>query len=304
MGGIAFRAPVLATLFLIVALATLAMPGSSNFVGEFMILLGVFKAKLAIACIAFAGVVGAAVYALRVFIGAMHNRVGPGVDSREIGFRDLAGAGSARRRDPRARVLSAVRAAADRADRQGAARRRARRRSTASAAPMTAARRRPHQGPAHRLARPVADHGARRRRAARPAGRPGRGRGRARARGAAAHAAGARRRRSRWRSRASSTPPRSSPARCGSTTWRLILDLLFCVAAIATVLLSLADAGVALGRRGRIPRPAAVQRDGDGGARLRPEPRHRCSSGSSCCRSRSTCSAPRSSAARARWSPG
>ena len=46
MGGIAFRAPVLASLFLIVALATLAMPGSSNFVGEFLILLGVFRAKL------------------------------------------------------------------------------------------------------------------------------------------------------------------------------------------------------------------------------------------------------------------
>ena len=79
MGGIAFRAPVLATLFLIVAFATLAMPGSSNFVGEFMILLGVFQAKLAISVIAFAGVVGAAVYALRLFIGAMHNRVGPQV---------------------------------------------------------------------------------------------------------------------------------------------------------------------------------------------------------------------------------
>ena len=49
MGGIAFRAPVLATIFLIVALATLAIPGSSNFVGEFLILLGVFKTKLAIA---------------------------------------------------------------------------------------------------------------------------------------------------------------------------------------------------------------------------------------------------------------
>jgi NADH-quinone oxidoreductase subunit M len=44
MGGGAFRAPVLAALFLIVALATLAMPGSSNFAGEFLILLGVFKA--------------------------------------------------------------------------------------------------------------------------------------------------------------------------------------------------------------------------------------------------------------------
>jgi NADH-quinone oxidoreductase subunit M len=88
MGGIAFRAPVLASLFLIVALATLAIPGSSNFVGEFLILLGVFKAKLVIAIIAFAGVVMASVYALRLFIRAMHNRVGPHVDSYEISLRD------------------------------------------------------------------------------------------------------------------------------------------------------------------------------------------------------------------------
>jgi NADH-quinone oxidoreductase subunit M len=88
MGGIAFRAPVLAALFLIVALATLAMPGSSNFVGEFLILLGVFKAKLVIAIIAFTGVVMASVYALRLFIRAMHNRVGPRVQSREISLRD------------------------------------------------------------------------------------------------------------------------------------------------------------------------------------------------------------------------
>ena len=55
------------------------MPGSSNFVGEFLILLGVFKAKLVIAIIAFSGVVMASVYALRLFIRAMHNRVGAGV---------------------------------------------------------------------------------------------------------------------------------------------------------------------------------------------------------------------------------
>jgi NADH-quinone oxidoreductase subunit M len=88
MGGIAFRAPVLATIFLVVALATLAMPGSSNFVGEFLILLGVFKTSLAIAVIAFSGVVLASVYALRLFIRAMHNRVGSKVDSRELSFRD------------------------------------------------------------------------------------------------------------------------------------------------------------------------------------------------------------------------
>ena len=90
MGGMAFRAPVLAALFLIVAVATLAIPGSANFIGEFMILLGVFKAKVVIAVVAFLGVVGAAVYALRVYISSMHNRLKPGVTSVDIGLRDLA----------------------------------------------------------------------------------------------------------------------------------------------------------------------------------------------------------------------
>jgi NADH-quinone oxidoreductase subunit M len=66
------------------------MPGSSNFVGEFLILLGVFKAKLAIAVIAFSGVAMASVYALRLFIRAMHNRVGEKVRSRDITVLDGA----------------------------------------------------------------------------------------------------------------------------------------------------------------------------------------------------------------------
>jgi len=84
MGGIAFKAPLLATLFLIVTFANLAMPGSSNFIGEFMILLGTFDSHLAIALIASAAVVGASFYALRLFIRAMHNRVGGRVQSFEI----------------------------------------------------------------------------------------------------------------------------------------------------------------------------------------------------------------------------
>ena len=90
MGGIAFRAPVLATLFLIVTLATLAMPGSANFVGEFLILLGVFESKLAVAIIASTGVVLASVYALRMYIRSMHNRQGPAVTSFEMSLRDAA----------------------------------------------------------------------------------------------------------------------------------------------------------------------------------------------------------------------
>lgn len=88
MGGIGMRAPVLASLFLIVAFATLAMPGSANFVGEFYILLGVFTEKIAIAIVASAGVVMAAFYTLRLFITSMHNRTGARVESRELTFRE------------------------------------------------------------------------------------------------------------------------------------------------------------------------------------------------------------------------
>ena len=88
MGGIAFRAPVLTALFLVTTLATLAMPGSANFVGEFLILLGAFKSDAVIAVLAFAGVAMASVYMLRFFIRAMHNRRGPAVDSFELSLRD------------------------------------------------------------------------------------------------------------------------------------------------------------------------------------------------------------------------
>jgi len=88
MGGIAFRAPVLAGLFLIATLATLAMPGSANFVGEFLIMLGMFNDQQVFAFIASVGVVLAAVYALRLYIRAMHNRTGPAVTSFEMSARD------------------------------------------------------------------------------------------------------------------------------------------------------------------------------------------------------------------------
>jgi NADH-quinone oxidoreductase subunit M len=88
MGGIAFRAPVLAALFLIVALATLAMPGSANFIGEFLILAGVFKAKLAFAVLAGVGIALAAVYMIRLYQRSMHNPVFDAVESRDLGVAD------------------------------------------------------------------------------------------------------------------------------------------------------------------------------------------------------------------------
>ena len=90
LGGMAMRAPVLAALFLVVTLATLAMPGSANFIGEFYILIGVFQAKIAYALVASIGVALAAFYALRLYQRAMHNRLPDGVESREISLPDGA----------------------------------------------------------------------------------------------------------------------------------------------------------------------------------------------------------------------
>ena len=72
------RAPVLAALFLVVTMATLAIPGSANFVGEFLILNGIFNAKIVYAIVAGAGVVLAAVYALRLYQRSMHNPLARG----------------------------------------------------------------------------------------------------------------------------------------------------------------------------------------------------------------------------------
>jgi NADH-quinone oxidoreductase subunit M len=88
LGGMAFRAPVLAALFLIVSLATLAMPGSANFVGEILILFGTFEDNLVYGLVASAGVVLAAVYMIRLYQRSMHNPVGNEVASREMSLRD------------------------------------------------------------------------------------------------------------------------------------------------------------------------------------------------------------------------
>jgi NADH-quinone oxidoreductase subunit M len=90
LGGLAMRAPVLATLFLVVSLATLAMPGSANFIGEFYILIGVFQSKIVYALVAATAIPMAAYYALRLFQRSMHYRAAANTDSREISLRDAA----------------------------------------------------------------------------------------------------------------------------------------------------------------------------------------------------------------------
>lgn len=92
MGGLAKRAPVFATLFLIIALATLAMPGSANFVGETYILFGAFQTEFVWGVVASVGVILAAVYMLRFFQRSMHNRGSVSDEETDSRARELSGA--------------------------------------------------------------------------------------------------------------------------------------------------------------------------------------------------------------------
>ena len=65
-------------LFLIVILATLAMPGSANFIGEFYILDGLFQSKIVFAFVARRGGDGR-LLRLRLYQRTMHNRQPDGV---------------------------------------------------------------------------------------------------------------------------------------------------------------------------------------------------------------------------------
>jgi NADH:ubiquinone oxidoreductase subunit 4 (subunit M) len=69
-------------------MATLAIPASANFIGEFFILNGIWQTDVAIAVIASSGVVWAAFYALRMYQRTMHNPLPDDADSREISLRD------------------------------------------------------------------------------------------------------------------------------------------------------------------------------------------------------------------------
>ncbi len=74
-GGLAKVMPLYTTVFIIVALSSLGLPGLNGFVGEFLILLGAWKAHPTYAALAALGVIFAAVYLLwmiqRVFYGPL-----------------------------------------------------------------------------------------------------------------------------------------------------------------------------------------------------------------------------------------
>ena len=76
LSGLAKKAPVTAAIFLLATLSALGLPGLNGFAGEFLILIGSFKANAADAVVGTIGVVLAAAYMLRLFQGMMHGPQG------------------------------------------------------------------------------------------------------------------------------------------------------------------------------------------------------------------------------------
>jgi len=90
-GGLSRVMPVFATFFMIVTLSSIALPGTNGFVGEFLILLGTFKANPVYGILGATGVILAAAYMLwmfqRVMFGAItheENRGLKDLNTREI----------------------------------------------------------------------------------------------------------------------------------------------------------------------------------------------------------------------------
>ena len=66
-GGLWQQVPLYASIFLVVMLSSIGLPGLNGFVGEFLILLGAFKANIWAGGLAVAGVVLGAVYMLWMY---------------------------------------------------------------------------------------------------------------------------------------------------------------------------------------------------------------------------------------------
>jgi NADH-quinone oxidoreductase subunit M len=72
MGGLWTTIPRLGGVAMIFAMASLGLPGTGNFVGEFLVIFGVFKVSLPVAVAALLGIVAATVYSLRIIQTTFH----------------------------------------------------------------------------------------------------------------------------------------------------------------------------------------------------------------------------------------
>ena len=89
-GGLATRMPVFASFFLLFTLASIGLPGTNGFIGEFLILLGSFMTRPWVALIAASGLIIGAWYMLWLYQRIFFNPVNPRWDSiRRLDRREI-----------------------------------------------------------------------------------------------------------------------------------------------------------------------------------------------------------------------
>jgi NADH-quinone oxidoreductase subunit M len=87
LGGMARGRPALATVLMTTGVITLAVPLSSAFAGEFLILAGIFQRGWGWAVTGAVAMVLAAMYALRLISAVLHREVGPAVSDAALDLR-------------------------------------------------------------------------------------------------------------------------------------------------------------------------------------------------------------------------
>ncbi len=88
LGGLWAKAPALSACAMVFALASLGLPGLGNFVGEFLVLLGTFKANVVLASVGACGMVFASIYALRMMKVAFLGPAREGLEVRDLRLRE------------------------------------------------------------------------------------------------------------------------------------------------------------------------------------------------------------------------
>jgi NADH-quinone oxidoreductase subunit M len=87
LGGMARGRPALATVMMTVGIISLAVPLSTSFAGEFLILAGAFQQHWAWAVVGAVAIVLAAMYMLRAISAVLHQDVGPAVPDSALDLR-------------------------------------------------------------------------------------------------------------------------------------------------------------------------------------------------------------------------
>ncbi len=88
MEGFWHQTPVMGAIGLIFSMASLGLPGMGNFIAEFFILAGTYKANITMTCLASLGLIGATIYSLRIMQKVFYGKENPNFKIQDLSLRE------------------------------------------------------------------------------------------------------------------------------------------------------------------------------------------------------------------------